>query len=538
MHRAVLFLAAASALSLSTSWAETRPHIIMMMADDLGWNDVGFNGGKIKTPNMDALARNGIILNNYYTAPNCGPSRAQFLTGKYLTHLGLQHKNLQPCRPSGIPLSVPTIADELRLMGYGNHLIGKWHGGFHTSEYLPTNRGFHSFRGMLNGVGDHFRHTKKFQGVEYLDFYNDTIPYTGAYGVYSTDYFKRRALEVIDEHDRSGQPMFMFLSFQAPHTPNQAPQELLDEYPDIHDESRKKYAAMVTGMDQAIGVIVADLMRRNMYNNTVIVLSTDNGGQSLSGGASNYPLRGNKGTYYEAGIKGVAVVSSPLASFVGRSEALVHITDWVPTFIHLAGGRPIGHDGINQWETLSTGNTTGGRTEIIYNIDPLTVASRSSRRAARREMRAMRKSHRSQARARQNNSPTFNRQLFEDSVDREETEFNTDQLAVIRSGDWKLMTGPIGFNGIVPNPDTDLVAYMTARSFKNSNSAVRLFNIRNDPTEANNLRAERPDIVRELIEKLARHERTALPAFYPSTSDECRPQPYGNIRVWGPYSRI
>ncbi|XP_043483335.1 arylsulfatase B-like isoform X2 [Leptopilina heterotoma] len=363
---------------------KNKPHIIIILADDLGWNDVGFHGSnQISTPNIDALAYNGIILNNHYVAPLCTPSRASLLTGKYPIHMGLQHLVLFEPEPRGLPLTEKLLPQYLREGGYKTHAIGKWHLGYYHEDYTPTFRGFDTHFGYWNGFQDYYSHivqsTK--EGYRGFDMRRNMTTAWDTAGKYSTDLFTEEAIRLIDQHDQSN-PMFMYLAHLAPHTGNQdnpfqAPDEEIAKFSYIQDPERRIYAAMVSKLDQSVGEVIAALRRRAMLDNSIIIFLSDNGAPTMgihSNRGSNYPLRGIKETPWEGAVRGVAAIWSPLIENPKRvSNHLMHIADWLPTLYSAAGLDPknLGTiDGHDLWSTLVT-EKNNPRSEILINIDEI-----------------------------------------------------------------------------------------------------------------------------------------------------------------------
>lgn len=237
----------------------------------------------------------------------------------------------------------------------------------------------------------------------------------GERGKYSTHLYTQRVRKILATHDSSSQPLFIFLSLQAVHTPLNPPKEYIYPFRRMGNVPRRKYAAMVSIVDEAVRNITYALRKYGFYRNSVVIFSTDNGAQPLTGG-SNWPLRGCKGTYWEGGIRGVGFVHSPLIRHRRRvSRALIHITDWYPTLVGLAGGNVSqyqGLDGFDVWPTISEGKESP-RLEILHNIDPLHRRSRGS----------FKEGH----------------GLWDTTVQ-----------AAIRVGDWKLLTGDPGHGDWVP----------------------------------------------------------------------------------------
>ncbi|XP_030607276.1 arylsulfatase I-like [Archocentrus centrarchus] len=351
-----------------------QPHIIFILTDDQGFNDVGYHNPTIKTPTLDKLAAEGVKLENYYVQPICTPSRSQLITGRYQIHTGLQHSIIRPRQPSCLPLHMDTLPERLREAGYATHLVGKWHLGFYRKACLPTRKGFDSFFGSLTGSVDYYSYGscdgKDLCGY---DLHDDEGVAWGQEGKYSTTLFTQRARKILESHDPAERPLFLLISFQAVHTPLNPPESYIYPFRDMANVARRNFAAMVSTVDEAVRNVTYALRKYGYYRNSVIIYSTDNGAQPFTGG-SNWPLRGRKGTYWEGGVRGVAFVHSPLLRRRRRvSKALLHITDWFPTLVGLAGGnisRSQGLDGFDVWPAISEGRESP-RKEILHNIDPL-----------------------------------------------------------------------------------------------------------------------------------------------------------------------
>jgi arylsulfatase A-like enzyme len=359
-----------------------RPNIVYIVADDLGWRDVGFQGSDIRTPHLDKLAQEGARFEQFYAQPMCTPTRAAFMTGRYPLRYGLQTGVIPAAGTYGIPLDEYLLPQMLQDAGYRTALVGKWHLGHAKPEYWPRQRGFDSFYGALVGEIDHFKHSS--HGIK--DWYRNNKPLEEK--GFDNSLFGEEAARTIEHHD-AGRPLFLYLAFTAPHTPFQAPREYLDRFENIEDENRRAYAAMISVMDDGIGKVVAALEKRGMRNNTLIVFHSDNGGvkssmfagdSKISGGlpADNGPYRDGKGTLYEGGTRVVALANWPGMIKPGAVGGMVHIVDMAPTLARLAGagigkGKPL--DGMDVWATISQ-NMPSPRDEIVYNVDPLAGAVR------------------------------------------------------------------------------------------------------------------------------------------------------------------
>ncbi|XP_068732424.1 arylsulfatase B-like [Montipora capricornis] len=350
------------------------PHILFILADDLGWSDVGFHGSVIETPNIDKLARQGVILDNYYVQPLCTPTRSALMTGRYPIHTGLQHGVIHPDNPYGLPLEYSILPQELKKVGYATHLVGKWHLGFYKWPYIPTKRGFDTAFGFWDGSENHYSHS-----VEgFLDFHDGEEPSRTWNGTYATYAYMQRAERIVRSHDPA-KPLFLYMAFQNVHSPVQAPQKYVDKYKFIEDNVRRTYAGMVDILDEAVGNLTRMFQEAGLWDDTLVIFSTDNGGLPDSGGY-NWPLRGTKHTVWEGGARGTAFVYGNLLKQTGvRSKELMHVTDWYPTLIKLAGGsfdpiNPKPVDGFDVWETISTGKSSP-RKELVINIDSSEGAS-------------------------------------------------------------------------------------------------------------------------------------------------------------------
>lgn len=363
------------------SFAQKQPpNIVIIIADDLGWDDVSFHGSaQIPTPNLDTLAADGIILNNYYTQPLCTPSRAALLTGMYPIHTGMQHSVIIGAEPWGLPLELELMPQYLKELGYETHIIGKWHLGYFKKEYTPTYRGFDSFYGLLQAEGNYINHTYQMDNQIGLDFWIGTEPLRNETGHYATTLFTQRAVNLIRGSNKK-KPFFLYVSHQVPHAGSEvllyAPPKNIEKFPYIGEKNRTIYAGMVDALDQSVGSVVEALYEARMLDNTILVFVADNGGMPWGDHASrsfNWPLRGTKATLWEGGCRAAAFLWSPLVAKKSRvSQQMMHVTDWLPTLYSAAGGRP-GRlsrqlDGRDMWSQLSL-DKESPRTEILYNFD-------------------------------------------------------------------------------------------------------------------------------------------------------------------------
>jgi len=288
-----------------------KPNIIIILTDDQGYADVGFNGNKdIRTPGIDRLARNGVVFKEGYVSyAVCGPSRAGLITGRYQDRFGFSRNPLLAPNDStmGLPLSEETMADALKKAGYATGAIGKWHLGAHESLH-PNKRGFDEFFGFLSGGHQYFPENltlkdlsevkAQFDGYRTKLLRNHTRIEESEY---LTDAFSREALKFVQAHNQ--EPFFLYLAYNAPHAPMQATEKYLSRYPDIEDPKRKTYAAMVSAVDDGVVQLLDQLESLGIEENTLVFFLSDNGGPTKDNGSNNKPLRGFKGDFFEGGIR-------------------------------------------------------------------------------------------------------------------------------------------------------------------------------------------------------------------------------------------
>ncbi|HIF93674.1 MAG: arylsulfatase [Myxococcales bacterium] len=347
LRRLLLGLIAVAALACSAP--ERPPNLLLILADDLGWNDVGWHGGPIRTPRLDALAEGGVRFERFYSQPLCSATRASLLTGRYPMRQGLQMGVIRPWASYGLPLGERTLAEELRERGYRTAILGKWHLGFANDALLPTRRGFDHHYGHYTGAIGYETH--RFLGG--LDWHRDerSVLEVG----YTTSLIADGAIRWLAEGDRE-RPFFLFVSFNAPHTPLQAPAGSEEEYAHIADERRRTYAAMVTALDAATGRILDFIEEDGLLDDTLVVFASDNGGEP-SAGADNSPLRGGKSRSYEGGVRVPAFIYWRGRLPAGGAITVpVQVADLFPTLVTLAGRPPdpmLELDGRDLWPLLT-----------------------------------------------------------------------------------------------------------------------------------------------------------------------------------------
>ncbi len=341
-------LCAASSLSGA---ADLKPNILFILVDDMGYADAGFNGGKeIKTPNIDGLAVKGAVLDDFYVQPVCSPTRAALLTGRYPTHTGM-YNIVGPTAKFGLPLEERTLADALREAGYTTSICGKWHLGKFESAYTPTRRGFDHQYGLWGGAVPYFTHER---GGE-LDWYRQDKPLKEE--GYATMLIAREACRIISEQP-SAKPLFLYLSFNAVHSPYQVPESYEKPYAHL-PKFRKIMAGMLSAVDEGVGLVVEALGKKGILDNTLIIFSSDNGGVWPGKYTDNLPLRAGKGTLYEGGVRVCAFATWPgkIPEGIHIQEPL-HCMDWYPTLVKLGGGsleQKLPLDGKDIWPVLTQG---------------------------------------------------------------------------------------------------------------------------------------------------------------------------------------
>src|SRR5215831_3049759 len=362
-----------------------KPNIIHIVADDLGWKDVGFNGATdIKTPNLDKLAATGAKFTQFFVQPMCTPTRAALMTGRYPFRYGLQTMVIPGAATYGLDTSEWLMPQCLKEAGYNTAIIGKWHLGHADLKYWPKQRGFDYAYGALIGELDYYTHGDF--GV--LDWFRNNKPVHEK--GYTTQLLGADAVNYINAQEPN-KPFYLYLTFNAPHTPYQAPKEYIDRYSNIADPTRRTYAAMVTVMDDEIGKVVAALNKKGLRDNTLILFNSDNGGtrnamfagqmadvSKIKMPADNGPYREGKGTLFEGGCRVAAFANWPDHIKAETVDGIIHAVDIYPTLAALAGActakcKPL--DGVNVWDTIAEGKPSP-RTEVVYNLEPFRGAVR------------------------------------------------------------------------------------------------------------------------------------------------------------------
>ncbi|CAM9407888.1 unnamed protein product [Pylaiella littoralis] len=435
-------------MDLGANQSQSKPNVFFIFIDDMGWNDMGYQSIDLEgvTPNLDKLAAGGVKMSNYYSMALCTPARASLMTGRYVVRYGMQYGLIEPGAPWGVPLTEKLFPEYMKDAGYETHIVGKWNLGDYEEDFLPNNRGFDSFMGFVSGEETYWSHqdySVSLYGRKFFDFgfgnatgfydiierplyevRNGSIPVDpgddDAYvisstttdsssvsaarnrtvtGEYSTQLFQDRTMEILKEKTPFDQePLYLYLAHQAVHPPlglppdgSFSPEEtaILDaiEANSIVDGGlRKRFAKVLMYLDHTIGDLVDYLETEGWMENSIIVVTSDNGG-CPKGGGSNYPLRGTKRSYFEGGFKVPAFIYStshiPQGRWGTEYDGLMHVTDWLPTLasgagIDLGGGAgPL--DGVDHWNQIVNADMAeendSPRQELLYNFDPYTLST-------------------------------------------------------------------------------------------------------------------------------------------------------------------
>jgi arylsulfatase A-like enzyme len=367
--------------------ADQRPNIVIFVADDLGWADVGYRGSPIETPSLDSLAAEGMQLDRFYTTPICSPTRAALMTGRDPIRLGVAYSVILPWDSGGVHTSEHFMPQSFQAAGYQTAMMGKWHLGHSQQNFHPNERGFEHFYGHLHTEVGFY---PPFANLGGKDFQRNgkSIEDDG----YETYLLADEATRYIRERDKD-RPFFLYIPFLAPHEPLDAPQALKDKYKGLEDnrtEARSAsdmisrsaieagfptrvplYAATVDAMDQAVGRVLSTLEEEGLDENTIVLFFSDNGASRVftQGGGDNSPLRGGKAETYEGGIRVVSLLRWPAKiAGGGKLEQMMTVMDVFPTLAAAAGIKPLNTmqmDGVNMWPAIE-GSGEIQRPELVF----------------------------------------------------------------------------------------------------------------------------------------------------------------------------
>eukprot|EP00040_Diaphanoeca_grandis_P016172 m.83323 g.83323 ORF g.83323 m.83323 type:complete len:980 (+) comp25617_c0_seq1:503-3442(+) len=524
---------------------QKNPHVLLVIVDDAGYNDFDWSpGNAFVTPTLRRLANKGVFLHNHYSCPVCAPSRFTLHTGRHAVTMGLSRSNINPQEGVAVDQKYQTLAEAFKARGYATYGYGKWHLGHGRKISTPGYRGYDYYYGGFLGSNDHFTHVKSIHpegnrelrcsGVDLRRCEGKKITtdyYQG--GVYSTTLFTNEAVASIKAHDIERKSGFFYVSYNAPHRPYQAPDNLISQfntttYPG--NTERGVLAAMMLGVDEGVASIISALKEKEMWQDTITVFMSDNGGSSVKRGRevvqSNYPLRGGKATLFEGGSKTCAFIhtftyerdyqarwKSLATSRTGRNYLpLFFISDWMSTLLD-ASGVPLESNepeeslgSISHWETLTT-------EELKSELQP------------REEIL---------------------HQLYESPELCTRPENGRAFCGALRQGDWKVVLMPsanAAYNDWVLADEQIQIQKTSVTTveclgekppqYETEHCLVDkpcLFNLKLDPCEYKNVADQHPEIFRRLDDRLeellaARSEKSEKPAYF---SDGCTA-----VSIWG-----
>eukprot|EP00756_Hemistasia_phaeocysticola_P049743 Hpha_TRINITY_DN24304_c0_g1::TRINITY_DN24304_c0_g1_i1::g.147898::m.147898 len=381
-------LAALAAAAVAA--AVQPPHLVLLVLDDVGWADLSIRGGAFRTPRIDGLIQEGLLLDKYYVQPVCSPTRSSFMTGRYPFHTGMQHMvTLTPGTTAHIPEDTPTVAELLRESGYETHAVGKWHLGYSSFAHTPVGRGFGSYTGYLQAQVDYYNHTVGMDGIVGMDFWDNTSGELKAmwdmYGQYTMPHYKNRVEHIVDNL-APGKSLFLYYAHQEIHVPIEYPPDtkyaqacaaVPKDFPSV-PMNRQALCAMMNDVDEAVGEFADLLKAKGMWDNTLVWVTTDNGGMTHwapkwpASTSSNWPLRGGKVSLFEGGVRATSFLMGGLLPSGVRGTAhhgLLHAVDIVPTLTARAGVAPQPHfDGRDAWGALVGVEAIDSEREIPLNV--------------------------------------------------------------------------------------------------------------------------------------------------------------------------
>ncbi|MBN2328942.1 MAG: sulfatase-like hydrolase/transferase [Candidatus Omnitrophica bacterium] len=358
----------------------TKPNIVFIIADDMGWSDIGYNNPKIQTPNLDRLARQGVTLTHHYAAPTCTPTRVGIMTGHYPSRYGVHGPDYgRIFRDDTVTL--PAI---LQNHGYFTAISGKWHMGS-PPDFTPLKYGFQSSYGYFHGQVDPYAHDYK-TGEKTWHRNDEYLEEEG----HVTDLITREAVRIIESKKK--EPFFLYVAYSIPHFPLNEPEKWSALYANEKEASRQWFQASVTHMDHGIGRIVQALDRQGVREDTLIVFVSDNGGQKSWSSDTQYhgryadkphavlgdntPLRGWKGDVYEGGVRVPAFVNWQGTLSPNTVDDPVHFTDWAPTLCRASGcspSRDLDWDGVDAWPIVSGKTKNSASRSMYWNTGSMTA---------------------------------------------------------------------------------------------------------------------------------------------------------------------
>merc|ERR1712240_393893 len=514
MRMQVVLLLLLPLLSLVLSGRYNRkPNIIFILLDDVGWTDLSYNvngKGDIHTPKIDHWANQGIKLKCNYVQPSCTPTRASLMTGRYAANTGLPYAKF-PGSVVGIPPDQPTMPELLRQAGYNAHMIGKWHLGYAKWAQSPVGRGFESHVGSF--MWDHDSFTKRLiddpftpKVIDWGKYYKNRSYVHEAESQHSTIVQTREAVLRMKEHKEAntGKPLFLYLAYNAPHSPLQSEKNWRRNCKHIPHTLRRQFCAMMKGVDIGVNLVIRKALSF-LGKNTVVVLSSDNGGGPWYGGM-NEPLRSGKLNSFEGGVRVPGFVLDLSGNFIPprakgtEFKHMLHVSDWLPTFLSWAGaselGKNIGLDGISQAKALASNKAV--RTEVLLELLNGKQTHDGTHSKAYRDGKY--KLIWGNIR-----DPHWYKISTEDSISTSDTSFGPIMLEKFMT----LMEKTFG-NGPMDIIRLNLFNRVLFEHYKweqkkripNNEDQIVLFDLEADPEERHDLANEKPDIVEALKKKL------------------------------------
>lgn len=370
LFRSLFLIILCWSIGLSVS-ADTKPNILLIVADDMGWADVGYHNSEIETPHIDQLAKDGVELDQFYVAPMCTPTRAALLTGRYWSRFG----NTTPSNSRVLPWKTLTLSRALKEDGYTTHISGKWHLGS-KPEWGPRQFGFEQSHGSLAGGVNPINHLYKHGQFSRTWHRNDKLIEEEGH---VTDLIEQETVKFI--RSKKENPFFIYVPFTAVHTPFDEPEKWLKSASHVQKD-RQQYVACAQHMDHAIGQMVEALKSSNQFEDTLIIFFSDNGGTNGDDSSRypdtvakgkvkglNTPLRGWKTEVYEGGIRVPALVHWPRKLKPTKVTTPLHVIDWMPTLCELLSITPLPNtkwDGVNIWPTLEGRNQSCVQDRELY----------------------------------------------------------------------------------------------------------------------------------------------------------------------------
>eukprot|EP00039_Didymoeca_costata_P022180 m.3967 g.3967 ORF g.3967 m.3967 type:complete len:530 (-) comp2857_c0_seq1:230-1819(-) len=483
-----------------------KPNIVHVMLDDVGQDNYGFLNGVTKSPAIDSLREEGLLLTNFYVHKWCSPTRASLMTGRQALHHGL---DLQPYplpeQYIGVNKSYVFLPELLKTAGYHTAMLGKWHLGWFEQRYTPCGRGFDTYFGYLSGDENYTSHFKwpmyrgeGFPQLPYItDLFNNTGPAFGNpyNGTYSTFMYANEMEKILANASKNDSPLYLYIALQSTHSPYMYVDEYFDKYPNLAaDGMQRRMHSMISAADDVVGKLIAGLkVTYNLWNNTIVILHSDNGAPEASSpghpatqtncGGSAYPYRGQKFTTWEGGTHTPAIISGgwlPQTCIGKMADGIIHVTDWYRTFAQLAG--------VSE-DVMQKADSSGP-----YPIDGFTALNHIQSCGA--------------------TPATRNETLYH---------YASDTDGALRVGDWKMLMGTQSWPKYCwtpnyTNPQSDGQC-ITPKGQPNPCPPGKpcLFNLRIDPYEHNNIASENPDVVKQLMTRFLEWGKTSCSKSHPNS---------------------